>query len=226
MISLLSGETVSDLERRFGQRYRKLPNTQQMALATVAVEGRVSHARLKTMVYDHPRDITAALASLCREGFLDSAGSGRWKYYFFPGEPPTVSDDEGPLLFENAGTTVGISEQSAVEGSEHLPRRSEHTAQDSEQWDLLMEISRSVRNSKRAPKHEVESAIVKLCGIRHLTLRELQQLLGRTADSLRVHYLSRLAKGGQIRLRFPESVNHPNQSYTSVSGESSIRPRK
>lgn len=216
MISLLSAETVSSLENRFGQRYRNLPSTQQMALATVAVEGRVSHARLKTMVYDHPRDITAALAFLCREGFLDSAGSGRWKYYFFPGEPPAVSEQEGPLLFENTGAVRSSSVHSAG-SSEHLPLRSEQSAQDSEQWALLLEVSRPVRSSKRAPRQEVEAAIVKLCGIRHLTLKELEQLLGRTAESLRVHYLSRLTREGQIRLRFPNSVNHPNQSYTSFS---------
>ena len=77
MVSLLSSETIAKLESLFGSRFHSLTTTQKMALATVAVENRVSHARLKTMVYEHPRDISAALSWLCREGFLDSAGVAR-----------------------------------------------------------------------------------------------------------------------------------------------------
>ena len=40
-------------------------------------------------------------------------------------------------------------------------------------------------------------------------------ILGRDADSLRVHYLNKMVKDGRMRLRFPEASNHPNQAYTS-----------
>lgn len=209
MISLLSAETVAALEARFGVRYRSLPETQQMALATVAVEGRVSHARLKTMVFDHPRDITAALSSLCREGFLESAGLARGKYYFFPGES---SSEEEPLLFD---AVAGSSEQKEA-SSEHFSRSSEHSVRSSEHWSRLLGIAESVRQSKRAPREVIEETILALCSGSYLTLRELRDLLGRGSDSLRVHYLSRLAKQGRIRLRFPESQNHPNQAYMAV----------
>lgn len=206
LISLLSEETVAALEIRFGARYRRLPETQQMALATVAVEGRVSHARLKTMVFDHPRDITAALSSLCREGFLESAGLARGKYYFFPGES---ASEEEPLLFD---ALAGSSEQKEAR-SEHSAGSSEQNAESSEHWSRLLEIAKKVRESKRAPRNVIEETILTLCSETYLTLRELRDLLGRGGDSLRVHYLSRLAKQGRIRLRYPESQNHPHQAY-------------
>jgi predicted HTH transcriptional regulator len=227
LISLLSEETVAALEARFGARYRSLPETQQMALATVAVEGRVSHARLKTMVLDHPRDITAALAALCREGFLQSAGLARGKYYFFPGES---ASEEEPLLFEGgAGSSeqkasrsehlAGSSEHNDGPSSEHNGPSSEHNDRSSEHWIRLLDVAKRVRDSKRAPREVIDETIVSLCSGTYLSLRELRDLLGRGGDSLRVHYLSRLAKQGRIRLRFPESQNHPNQAYIATQSD-------
>ncbi len=240
MLSLLSEETVAALETRFGVRYRKLSETQQMALATVAVEGTVSHARLKTMVQDHPRDITAALSSLCREGFLESAGAARGTYYFFPGEPPVPMEGEGPLLFDPeaqarssehlAGSSehlAGSSEHLAVStppSSEHLAPSSvdlaagssEHLeAASSEHWTQLLEIAKPVRESGKAPRARVEAVLTEVCQPGYRTLRELQAILGRDGDFLRVHYLNRMVKDGRMRLRFPEAPNHPNQAYTS-----------
>lgn len=216
VISLLSEETVAALEARFGARYRSFPETQQMALATVAVEGRVSHARLKTMVFDHPRDITAALYSLCREGFLESAGLARGKYYFFPGES---ASQEEPLLFD---AVTDSSEQKETR-SEHLVSSSEQSAGSSEHWGRLLEIAQKVRESKRAPRDVIEGTILALCSGTYLTLRELRDLLGRGGDSLRIHYLSRLAKQGRIKLRYPESQNHPNQAYRAADSSPAER---
>lgn len=240
MLSLLSEETVAALETRFGLRYRKLSETQQMALATVAVEGTVSHARLKTMVQDHPRDITAALSSLCREGFLESAGVARGTYYFFPGEPPVPVEGEGPLLFdpgdqpatssEHLGpSSVHLAESSVhlgkLEGessvhlgvsSVHLERGSSvHLETASEHWTRLLEIAKPVRESGKAPRPRVEAALIEVCRSGYRSLRELQAILGRDANSLRAHYLNRMVRDGRIRLRFPDVPNHPNQAYTS-----------
>lgn len=239
MLSLLSEETVEALEARFGMRYRRLSETQQMALATVAVESTVSHARLKTMVQDHPRDITAALSSLCREGFLESAGVARNTYYFFPGEPPAPMDGEGSLLFDSASQPgssehLAASSEHLADSSEHLavptppssehlapssvdltPASSEHLDGDSEHWKRLMEIARPIRESGKAPRARVEAALTEVCRPGYLTLRELQAILGRDGDFLRVHYLNRMVRDGRMRLKFPEAPNHPNQAYSS-----------
>lgn len=112
----------------------------------------------------------------------------------------------------------GSSEQKEVR-SEHLAASSEHSARSSEHWSRLLDVAKKVRDSKRAPRDVIEGTILSLCSGTYLTLRELRDLLGRGGDSLRVHYLSRLAKQGRIRLRFPESQNHPNQAYIATRSE-------
>ena len=221
MVSLLSSETIAKLESLFGSRFHSLTTTQKMALATF-LENRVSHARLKTMVYEHPRDISAALSWLCREGFLDSAGVARGTYYFFPGEAPSAID--APLLFE--APVRGRSEQMG-QRSEQTGQRSEQTAyrpeqivRSSEDWTRLMEVARQIRECKKVSSHrQVDTVILELCAAAPLSLSELHTLLGRTADSLRVHYLNRLSKEGKIRLRFSDTLNHPQQAYMTVRDE-------
>jgi ATP-dependent DNA helicase RecG len=60
---------------------------------TVALEGKVTHARLKCMSATHPHDLTKALSALVRDGFLESGGITRGTFYFFPGEPPNAEAD-------------------------------------------------------------------------------------------------------------------------------------
>jgi ATP-dependent DNA helicase RecG len=232
MVSLLSNDTIAKLEGRFGPRFHSLTTTQKMALATVAVESRVSHARLKTMVYEHPRDISAALSWLCREGFLDSAGVARGTYYFFRGEPPV----EAPSLFDSPAVPrseqtglrseqTGLrSEQMEPRSEQMEPRRSEQTlnrsgqeSRSSEEWERLQEVARPIRECKKvSSRQQVDAVILELCAAFPLSLSDLQVLLGRAPDSLRVHYLNRLSKEGRIRLRFAETVNHPQQAYMTV----------
>jgi ATP-dependent DNA helicase RecG len=213
LISLLSDETVTSLEKRFGSSYKRLGRTQQMALATVAVEGKVSHSRLKTMVYDHPSDITAALSSLCREGFLEPSGVTRGRFYFFPGESPVAEHGE-QALFDSED--LPGSEQTG-KGSVHLEQTSEHSSATSEHWPRLMDLAKAIRDKRKAPRERVEAVICEMCSGMYLTLKELEKLLGRSAESLRVHYLNRMAKEGRIKLKHPDALRHPSQAYTSAS---------
>ena len=91
MASLLPDPTVAELERRLGDVFRSAPEIQKLALVTVALEKKVTHARLRSMSDAHPRDITVALSSLVQRGVLESAGSHKRTYYYFPGSPhPTT----------------------------------------------------------------------------------------------------------------------------------------
>ena len=93
-------------------------------------------------------------------------------------------------------------------------------AASSEHWTRWLEIARPVRESGKAPRARVEAVLIEVCRSGYRTLRELQVILGRDADSLRVHYLNRMAKDGRMRLKFPEAPNHPNQAYTSDAAAS------
>ncbi|MGH9340940.1 MAG: ATP-binding protein, partial [Acidobacteriota bacterium] len=88
--SLLPDETLQSLDRRFGPPFRSLTETQRLALATAEIEGQVTHGRLRSMTTEHSHDLTKALASLVKAGFLESAGASRGTVYFFPGEQAKV----------------------------------------------------------------------------------------------------------------------------------------
>ncbi|WP_375470635.1 ATP-binding protein, partial [uncultured Nostoc sp.] len=93
MVNLLPEETLRELDERFGVAFRELSDDQRLALVTVALEGKVTHARLKCMSTTHPHDLTKALSALVRDGFLESGGIARGTFYFFPGEPPKAEAD-------------------------------------------------------------------------------------------------------------------------------------
>lgn len=195
LASLLPPNVLTELDDRVGPEFRKMPNLERLALATVAIEGQVTHPRLKSMCAEHPHDITRALASLVREGHLDSSGVTRSKYYYFPGEPP--KPDSGP-------------EPSRLLGS------SEHLAPDSEHLEALMLDAEEVRSSGKCPREKVERAIIAVARTRYLTLKQLAHILGRSENTIRQNYLSKMVEAGQIRLRYPGVPRHPRQAYTSA----------
>lgn len=225
MVSLLPPDTVAALEQRFGASFRKLSDVQRLALVTVELEQGVTHERLRGMTDKHSRDLTVALSSLVQKGMLESAGTHRLKTYFFPGQPPTGPEDGLIGWVAGSERRGGRSELSAGR-SEHKDGRSEHSGPAGEhsaasgelepsEWEKLKGQAEPLRVRKRAPPEEVSSMIVALCAGRVLTLPQLAQLTGRKTDSLRVHYLAKLVAGGQLRLRHPETLNHPNQGYTA-----------
>jgi predicted HTH transcriptional regulator len=222
MISLISEETQRNLEKRFGSRFRDLPHTQLVALATVAAEEMVTHARLKSMVTDHPRDITAALAQLCREGFLESAGAARGKYYFFTGEPPESREGQEMLFDPERQERTELSsvqmQESSVqmqESSVQMQESSVPLLASSEHWQALLELGTPIRSRRKASRIDMESTILEVCRDRFLPLKQLGEILGRSGESLRIHYLNAMARDGRIVLRYPEAPNHPSQAYTA-----------
>ena len=59
----------------------------------------------------------------------------------------------------------------------------------------------------------MESVILALCSGQFLSLKALAGLVNRSADTLRVHYISSMVKRGLLDLQFPDRPNHPNQEY-------------
>ncbi len=218
-VSLLPPETLSELDGRFGSRFRELPEAARLALATVAIEGRVSHTRLKEMCDQHPKDLSKTLADLVTNGFLASRGATRGTAYYFPDQAPTVDSDlaeELPLAPVSMKAKSGVGIEPPPSSSEHLPASSEHFDFDSVTWGRLLEIASLVRNSRKTDREAVRSTLVRLSAQHFLTLQALAVLLKRAPDTLRVHYLSDLVKEGALELRFPDSPRHPKQAYRAA----------
>lgn len=237
MASLLPTETVAELERRYGDDvFEQLSEVQKLALVTVALEGRVTHARLRSMTDEHSRDVTVALSSLVQRGFLESSGrhkgSDRHKgtFYFFPGEPPSLQaalafegdGQVGPAEPETAPTpdAAAASSVRSRASSEHSDASSVHSAASSVRSTVetqeLQRIAVPVRTRRRVEPSQMEAVLLELCRGRSLTLGELADLTGRSAETLRIHYLARLVSSGKMRLRYPEKPTHPAQAYTTA----------
>lgn len=238
MASLLPTETVDALERRYSRDvFEQLSEIQKLALVTVALEGRVTHARLRSMTEAHSRDITVALASLVQRGFLESSGRHKGTFYFFPGEPPSTQaaiafepDEQGApgttgatrtgesdagSSVHSAGSSVhnaGSSVHNAA-GSVHNAAGSVHNEAEAQE---LQRIAAPVRVKRRAGRSQLEAVLLELCRRRSLTLDELAALTGRTPQTLRIHYLARLVASGKMRLRYPEAPTHPGQGYITA----------
>ena len=220
MVSLLPEETLTELDKRFGQRFHELPETARLALATVAIEGSVTHARLKEMCSEHPKDLSATLAHLVDEGFLVSRGATRGTIYYFPDKTPDAVSDGLVSSAAGAIQQVGADSQHLAGSSQHLGTDSQHLNGLTQQWPALLEMARGVREKGKAPRTVVQETIAKLCGGRFLTVRNLAELLGRDPDSLLNHYLKQMVAGRILELRFPEKLNHPQQAYRTKPASS------
>jgi predicted HTH transcriptional regulator len=243
-ISLLPDGTVEALDRKFGPAFRSLTETQRLALATVMIEGRVTHARLRSMTSEHPHDLTKALSFLVRSGHLESTGASRGTVYFFPGDRARVERhrDRGTFAFPEDGQQLDLfggdlpreegepPRQHPREGGD-LPRQHPREGGDLprgttspdlgssfvEQQERLLAIATPVRERQSAPRPLVDSTIVQLCAGQYLTAQQLGALLNRNPETLRNHYLGRLVRQGLLLPRHPDTPKHRDQAYTAAS---------
>ncbi|MGH2534476.1 MAG: hypothetical protein ACRDJW_19590, partial [Thermomicrobiales bacterium] len=81
--------------------------------------------------------------------------------------------------------------------------------------EKLLVLAAPVRNSRTAPKHVVEAVILALCEGRFLTPQELSALLNRNPETLRNHYLGRMVRENRLTPKYPETLSHPKQAYTT-----------
>ena len=222
MLSLLPEEAITALDKRYGMRFRELPETALLALATVQIEGVVSHARMKEMTADHPKDLSKVLASLVEDGFLISHGATRATVYHFPDRLPASFAREEISMFdviENKDSPqTAASSQHLGDSSQHLGRSSQHLAADSQHSNentVLLQIAAPVRSNRKTARTTVISTIVALCTGRYLSAERLASLLNRDLLSLQNHYLRALVEEGVLALRFRERT-HPQQAYTAA----------
>lgn len=216
MASLLPDSTVRELEQRFGSTFHRATEVQKLALVTAAVEGRVTHSRLIGMLDVHPRDVTVGLSSLVQRGLLESRGEHKRTYYVLPGAP---ADAEA---FEFNASILNRSADSSDVNSVHSDSSSVRNgvssvhSDSSSVRDELIRIAQPLQERRRAAPEVVEGIILELCRGRFLSLEDLAELTGRTSETLRIRYLSRMVSDGKLRLRYPERPTHPQQAYTSA----------
>jgi len=220
MMSLLPDAVMKNLESRFGSEFNELSEEQKLALATVAIEGSVTHARIKEMSDIHPHDLSKELKDLVTRRFLQSAGATRAMVYTFAGVP--VVDTEGTVQ----------SRLDAIPGQEtvsppHNGNNSLHSDKSSpHNWEtplhkkfgtryeaLSQKVFSLLEGKKRVSPDLIRQAILMICENDFVSVGDIATMLSRTRDTVSVHYVSRMVKEGLLELRYPENISHPHQAY-------------
>lgn len=134
MLDLLPAPVLAELNERFAERFGELGELERVVLATAVIERVVNHARLAEICQHHPRDLSAVLARLEREGFLASQGQSKGKVYYLTGQAPLSPEQvfidmdssvhsatslvhNGPSLVHSASSLVHSPPGDGVEGA-------------------------------------------------------------------------------------------------------------
>lgn len=204
MESLLDQEVLNDLDQRFPDRFRQLPEQARLALATAHSEGRVTNRRMQEITDRHPRDLTFMFRDLVRDGFLEQQGERSGAWYVVK---------EG---VQASGSAISI--QSGVNSPQSSPQSPPQSSPQSSlpgaelQEGLLTEVAQS----KWSPRERITSAILAFCGKEYRTIAQIAAELNRAHRTIQENYVRSMVKDGLLRLRHPENPTHPQQGYRSV----------
>ena len=174
---------------------------------------RMREGRLNEVTTEHPHDITVALHGPVGKGLLMSEGSGRSTFSYRPGRHPMAGG-----CSELLGSVRSRAPNICRGSFEHLTESFEHLIASSEHLDTLREVARPVGSVRKASRKVVEATILRLCEGRYLTLDDLADLLNRSKDSLRNHYINPMLEDGRIEAKYKNVPTHPLQGYRTVAG--------
>jgi ATP-dependent DNA helicase RecG len=128
MLSLMSPNILEVLKRELAEEYARCSPMDIRILATAQSEhGVVTHSRIMQITNEHPRDVSRALLSLVKRGFLNASGKTRGTVYNLAWMKPVTPED----VFDSPAMPTSSSEHKAS-SSEHKAVSSEHKAVSSE----------------------------------------------------------------------------------------------
>lgn len=212
--SLFPVESLKELGEIFGSRFESLPELSRMILATAVTEGMVTHGRLKSLTVEHPKDITAELTRLVRDGFLEKHGETRASEYLIPGTKA--------IEFTQA-SDAGIQAVSAISRQPSIPDLTSSIPDLTPSIPDLKELLHSALHDMglesmpgRMEEGKLKQLILVLCSGRWLSAKELGDTLERDSKSLKEQYLSRLIQDRVLEYRYPETEKHPAQAYRKI----------
>ena len=220
MVSLLPREVLDELDRRFGERFRVLGETERLALATAQIEGKVTTERLKAITKVHGRDLTVMFRKLVDGDFLEPEGVGRGTCYSLSGTPTVNGVLIGDGLSDGAAASEHLSDIISS-ASEHLSGSPEHLSGSPEHLQTLEAIAKRVREAGKVSQTVMIETILLLCRDEFVSVRKMAGLLGRSADTVRVHYLNKMVRERALKMMYPNQISHPNQAYRTTSHDAS-----
>lgn len=229
MASLIPDEAVESLRLDMGDDFDQLTEAERLALVTAWTEGCVTHTRLKELTKDHPHDLSVKLHALVERGLLESDGLGRSTFYYLPGQHPIREAELGVSAppARPAGNSVHNGPGSVHKAPNSLHNTGnipEDSDRNTTQLLKLQAIAGLVSSQRRTNPGTMRTVIRKLCDIRELSIRELADLLQRSEETLRTHYVSPMCNDGVLTRKFPNIINHPHQKYRTARKASGVAP--
>jgi predicted HTH transcriptional regulator/DNA-binding CsgD family transcriptional regulator len=213
MMSLLPDVVMKSLKSRFGSEFNELSKEQKLALATVAIEGSVTHARIKEISDIHPHDLSMELKDLVTRRFLQSVGATRAMVYTFPKPGLSGSDDTVQTRLDGIAEQKNGSSVHLPDSSVHLVPSSVHLTDSSVHSALRTLVDERFLGRKKVSNILMEETILILCSGHFLTLDQLADLLKRSPETIRTHYLNQMVKRKLLDLKYPDKLTHPDQGY-------------
>lgn len=249
MADLLPDDVLTLLREMFGPQFDALDYTGRLIMATAAIERVVSHSRLLEICDAHSHDLSLQLASLVKQGLLESDGRSRGTVYFLPGEslPTPEQVFVGPALPKSSLSNIRSPSEYSELTSEYSEVSSEYSDPVDGERDnygrlvtphldapivddlgildegfraALEQLAQEPRQG-RLNSERMEQVILALCREQFMPLAALAELLNRNPDSLRQQYLSKMVRSGQMLLAFPTKPTHERQAYRAATGASS-----
>ena len=205
MISLIPENVAKELKEIVGEHYCELAELDRIVLIAAHRFEAISNGDIQRYRKEHPIEIGDCLKRLVKKGYLKQSGRGRGTQY------KLAEKEKSDLIL------LPSNSEHLPESSEHLPKSSEHLPESSEHFQNLKQIAAPVREKSHANKEVVRKVILDLCSEQYLSLQTLAELLGRKRDSIRNHYIKPMLSEGLIKLKHPELINHPQQSYKTIS---------
>ncbi|MCY7337673.1 MAG: hypothetical protein LH613_15930 [Chamaesiphon sp.] len=184
MVSFIPEEVEKDLRQIVGDNYSCLSELDRTILFFAHRLGDISNGDIQGYSQKHPRDIGDCLKRLVNKGWLEQSGHGRGTYY---------------CLVKLATPRVDVNPAHLDVNSAHLEK--------------LKALAAPVRNKGNVPKSVTRQTILDVCQEDFLTPRQLEKILKRDANNLRLRFLSHMVKEELLEVRYPENPNHPEQAY-------------
>jgi ATP-dependent DNA helicase RecG len=192
-----------------GSDYSSLAELDRIILVLTHKFGEVSNINIQRYRKEHPRDIGDCLKRLVNDGYLEQSGRGRGTHY------KLLSTN----IAEPSASHLALDYVDNEASSEHNEATSERSDR-----ELLLAIAASIRQKKRVKPDQMQNTILQLCTDRFLLLKALAELLNRSPDTLRTHYLNPMLQEGSLELKYPEQPSHPQQAYKTVMKLSDTEP--
>lgn len=210
MNDLFPNDVMQYLENEYGKEFSALSTDEQAILATIYLENEANHQRLKTLLPNHPADITKMLQHLVKQGMLVSTG-GRWAVYSLASDNSLAGNDQSL-----AGASTGLNEPSYPNNEPSYPNNEPSYPNNNQ--------SLTDKNAGLTGKSLRIKTILELCLEKPLSSGEIARRLGLNLQGLRNRYLADLVKNEYLAYTYPDNPKDRRQTYiTTDKGKTFIR---